>query len=280
MNRNSKRIVAFYGKIPHTAEINQIFDPKSGIKYKDALPAPSSSLIISSEFDNPDVESGSIAYHPVFGDIRMDSWWRFSTRKFMEDLRAADENPAISGHLIHVNSAGGEAFGLREAFRIIKSLKKPVVGLIDGMACSAGYYLLAGCDKIYASSLFSMVGCIGTMATFINDDKAMEKWGYEIHEYYSHLSSRKNKVFEDAASGEGEEYITRFLDPLAQAFIDDVVSSRGEISEEAKSGETFYATDAMSAGLIDGEASLEEVLDIINKMNNPTPSININDLQL
>ena len=281
MNKNSKRIIAFYGKVPSTAEINQIFDPKSGVKYKDALPAPSASALIDRyDFSDPDIEAGSIAYHPVFGDVRMDSYWRFSTRRFMEDLKAAEANPAIVAHLIHVNSPGGEAFGLKEAYDLVRSLKKPVVGLIDGMACSAGYYLVAGCDKIFASSIFSLVGCIGTMATFVNDDKALEKWGYSVNEYYSHLSPLKNKVFNDASEGEGEEYITRFLDPMAQQFIDDVKATRSKASEEALQGETFYATDALAAGLIDGESSLEETLEYIITLTTPTPSININDLQL
>lgn len=281
MTKTSKRIIAFYGKVPQTAQINQIFSPKSGIKYKDAVPAPASSALVTRySFRDPDIEQGSIAYHPVFGDIRMDSYWRFSTRQFMEDLKAAEENPAISAHLIHVNSPGGEAFGCREAFQLIRSLQKPVVGLIDSLACSAGYYLVAGCDKIFASSIFSEVGCIGAMAAFYNDDKMMEDWGYTVHEYYSHLSTRKNKVFNDANDGDGEEYITRFLDPMAQDFIDNVKEARGEVSQEALEGETFYAAEAMAAGLIDGEASMEEALEILDSLINPKPSININDLQL
>lgn len=281
MNKDSKKIVAFYGKMPQTAEVNQIFSPKSGTRYKDAIPAPSfSSLVTRYRFLDDDIEDGSIAYHPVFGDIRMDSYWRFSTRRFMADLKDAESNPAIVAHLIHVNSAGGEAFGCREAFQLIRSLKKPVIGLIDSLACSAGYYLVAGCNKVYASSIFSEIGCIGTMATFYNDDKMMEDWGYKVHEYYSHLSTRKNKVFNDANDGDGEEYITRFLDPMAQDFIDNVKAARGEISEEAQQGETFYAAEAMAAGLIDGEASMEEVLDELKTLTNPNPSININDLQL
>lgn len=281
MNKIQNPIIAFYGKAPIHAEINQIFSPKSGIKYKDAVPAPSSTILVNRySFDSEDIEPGSIAYHPVFGDIRMDSYWRFSTRQFMKDLKNAEDNPAIAAHLIHVNSPGGEAFGCREAFQLIRSLKKPVVGLIDSLACSAGYYLIAGCDKIFASSIFSEVGCIGTMAFFYNDDKMMEDWGYTVHEYYSHLSTRKNKVFNEAYNGEGEEYITRFLDPMAQDFIDNVKAARGEVSQEALKGETFYAPEAQAAGLIDGEASLDEVLEHIDSLINPKPSININDLQL
>lgn len=278
---HKKHILAFYGRVPVTSDINQIFLPKNGVKYKDAVPKPTASSLVHSGFDDPDLESNSIAYHPVFGDIRMDSWWRFSTRQFMKDLKEAEANPAVVAHLIHVNSPGGEAFGLKEAYDLIRSLQKPVIGLVDGMACSAGYYILAGCDRIFASSIFSEIGCIGTMATFYNDDKLLEDWGYTVHEYYSHHSPLKNKVFIDAANGEGEEYVTRFLDPMAAQFIEDVKGARGEVAENALQGETFYTAEAMAAGLIDGENSLEETVEYIQKLiNNPIPSININDLDL
>ena len=274
-----KPIIAFYGRIPNTAEVNQLFLPQDGVKYKDAVPMPASSSLVSSDFSNPDIAIDSIAYHPVFGDIRMDSWWRFSTRQFMQDLETAEANPSIIAHLIHVNSPGGEAFGLKECYNLIRSLQKPVIGLIDGIACSAGYYILAGCDKVFASSIFSMVGCIGSMATFYNDDKMMENWGYEVYEYYSHHSPLKNKVFNDAVDGDGEDYVTRFLDPLAQTFIDDVVTARGEVSKDALNGETYFAPEAQAAGLIDGNSNLEDTIQYIRQLVNQ-PTININDLDL
>lgn len=281
MTQKKKQIVAFYGKIPQTAEINQIFSPKSGVKYKDAIPAPVSSVLINRyDFTDDTIEAGSIAYHPVFGDIRYDSWWRFSTRRFMKDLDTAEANPNIAAHLIHIDSPGGEAFGMHEAYEKIRSLKKPVIALVESMACSAGYYLASACDKIFACSMFSAIGCIGIMATFYNDDKQMEDWGYVVHEYYSTLSPLKNKMFNDAEDGDGDEYIRRWLDPMAQTFIDDVKAARGELTEEALQGETYYATEALPIGLIDGEYSMEETVEYIQKLIKPSSSININELAL
>ena len=72
----------------------------------------------------------------------------------------------------------------------------------------------------------------------------------------------------------------RFLDPYAFQFIDDIRSARKKISEEALQGETYYAADAMPAGLIDGEASLEEVVGMITEAAKPkqstAPAIDIN----
>lgn len=128
---HKKQIIAFYGKVPRTAEVNQLFHPKNGVKYKEAVPMPAASSLVQFNFKSQDLEENSIAYHPVFGDIRMDSWWRFSTRSFMQDLKDAEANPAIVAHLIHVNSPGGEAFGMKECYDLIRSLEKPVIGLVD-----------------------------------------------------------------------------------------------------------------------------------------------------
>ena len=101
-----------------------------------------------------------------------------------------------------------------------------------------------------------------------------------IHEYYSTLSPLKNKMFNDAEDGNGDEYIRHWLDPMAQTFIDDVKAARGELTEEALQGETYYATEALPIGLIDGEYSMEETVEYIQKLIKPSSSININELEL
>lgn len=233
--------------------------------YSENTRNPGIDALVASDFEDAGISPGSIAYHPVFGNIYYRSRRAFSMAGFMDDLKKAEENPSIAAHLVHVASLGGEAFGCHEAFEIIRGLKKPCYGLIDTVAASAGYYLLAGCKKIYASSMFSQVGCIGTMAVLYDDAELWKMCGYERHEYNSNYSPFKNKVFDDAAKGDGDEFVKRFLDPLALQFVDDVRSARPGISEAALQGETYYAADALSEGLIDGEDTLEGLVDSIKE---------------
>ena len=118
------------------------------------------------------------------------------------------------------------------------------------------------------------------MSVMVDDTEMLKKWGLEEHEYYSNYSPLKNKVFNDARNGNGEEFVKRFLDPYAFQFINDIRSARKKISEEALQGETYYAADAMPAGMIDGEASLEEVVGMITEAAKPkqntAPAIDIN----
>lgn len=235
-----------------------------------------------------ELPENSVAFHPIYGSVIYDyQYWRFSTKQFIEDLAAAEANPNIIAHLIHVDSNGGEAFGCHEAFEAVKNLTKPCIAVVDSMAASAGYYLCCAADKVYAGSMFSEIGCIGTMCVMYNDEEYMKKHGLEELEYYSNYSPLKNKVFKDALSGQGEEYVKRFLDPLAYQFISDVRSVRTGVTEEgeAAKGEIFYAGNAMAEGLIDGEMPLAEALkELVGMVPKPAPtngpSIDINSINL
>lgn len=129
--------ILFLATVPQHAEASHLVlvtdDEKKAYKECVAVP-PDTELCYPSEFSDADIPDGSIAYHPVFGSISYKSWWRFSTKQFIADIKAADENPAISAHLIHIDSCGGEAFGLHEAFLAVKALKKPVYALVESVA--------------------------------------------------------------------------------------------------------------------------------------------------
>lgn len=268
--------------MPVPSDSFQMVPADSRKPYREHFAMAEGSPLVAFDYDSPDLQDGSIAYHPVFGPVRYRSAWRFSTERFMQDLQAAEANPAIIAHIIHVDSVGGEAFGCHEAFEAVKALKKPCYGVIDTVAASAGYYLVAAADRIYTSSIFSEVGCIGTMAVMYDDSEMLKQWGLKEYEYYSTYSPLKNKVFNDAKDGNGEEFVKKWLDPMARQFIDDVKSVRTGISQRAQEGEAYYTADAMAAGLIDGENTLEEVVVLIQKKYGPKPAaqetIDINQL--
>ena len=232
---------------------------------------------LSDEFDIP---AGSIAYHPVFGEIRFHySWYYASTRALMEDLKAAEDNPNISAHLIHIDSVGGEAYGCHEVFNVIKDLTKPCFAVVESMAGSAGYYIAAACDKIYAASPLSFVGCIGSMSILFNDEEWLKKMGYEKIELYSNYSPLKNKVVNDALDGKTEEFVTKVIDPLALQFLADVTSVRPiPEDDDARKGEIYYAQDAMPHGLIDGIKGLDDALEELATAATPRQDLGLNNI--
>lgn len=78
---------------------------------------------ITTDFSSNELASSSIAYHRIFGFITSSSRYYFSSKQFEKDLLAAEANPAISCHLFHINSGGGEAWYIDRLSETISSLK-------------------------------------------------------------------------------------------------------------------------------------------------------------
>ncbi len=274
---NPKFRIVSIADVPVTAEL--MTKLPEGTAYQEALADMSCpGLAFPSDIDIPD---GSIALHPIFGIVTWASRWYFSTEKFIANLKAAEENPAIIAHLIRIDSPGGEAFGCHEAFVAVKQLKKPCIAIIDSICASGAYWIACAADKIYASSMFSEIGSIGAMGIIRSERKWMEKQGFEEIVCYSKHSDLKNKFGRDVLDGHPEEYISRMLDPLAEQFIADVRSTRKiQDGSEALRGQIFYAANAQSENLIDGEMSVCDAISIIISKAEADKDININNLNI
>ena len=257
---------------------------KEGRKYSDAFASTRAAAQALVYPRDTDIEEGSIAYHPIFGTVYYSSWWRFSTEDFVEDLKAAEANPSIGAHLLHIDSPGGEVFWLHEAFEAVKALTKPCIALIDSCCASAAYWLACAADKVYASSVFSTVGSIGVMSSFYDDREALKKYGIKEIELYSSYSDLKNKIYNDVLDGKIEEFIKTRLDPLAELFISDVKSVRTIADDsEALRGKIYYATNAFPEGLIDGKSTFDEVIAELQSLmpsQADEPTIDINQLKI
>lgn len=220
---------------------------------------------VTMDYTSAEVPDGSIAYHRIAGTITFDSRWYFSTRRFEQDLLAAEQNPAIIAHLLHINSGGGEAYYLDRLSETMRSLTKPVVVLIEQYCASAAYYIGCHSSHIYALTANDTIGCVGTMVHVENWDGFYEKNGIRQFVIKSSLSPLKNKMYDDVMDGKPKEYIERVLDPLAAQFIAEVRSSRKALSglsddDRLLQGDTFQTAQAIERGIIDGTMTLSEAL--------------------
>jgi ClpP class serine protease len=228
---------------------------------------------LTSEFDDMQIPDNSIALHMIHGTIfaDYDPWdFYFSTKKFVDDIRTADANPKIIGHLLHVNSGGGDAWYLDVAAEAVKNLTKPAIGLVESVAASAGLYLIINSNKIYATTGFDILGSIGTMTSFLDIIPYYEKLGAKFIEEYADQSKRKNKKYNDLRKGKPDQFRKEVLNPLAEEFINTVKNARPDIPDNDRGvfeGETFFTEDATSLGLIDGRKTLEDVLSEIYNLS-------------
>ncbi len=229
--------------------------------------AEESNIPLTVDYTDANLESEAIAYYRIKGMIMGESTWWFSTKQFNEDLKAAEANPMIMCHFLHVNSGGGDTWYLDVAWKTMMDLKKPTIALIERVGASAALYLCCPSKTIYAATQNETLGSIGCMVSFLDFIPYYESLGVKKIEEYATKSDLKNKKFNDLLKG--GKYATRFieeeLDPLQQQFEAAVRQARpkaGALEEKHPlfRGETYATQGASDLGLIDGQKSLSEAL--------------------
>jgi ClpP class serine protease len=223
------------------------------------------SVQLTDEYNSPSLDDGTIAYHRVFGVVTANSYWYFSSKQLEQDIIAAESNPQISAHLLHINSPGGEAWYMDRLSETLRSAKKPIIAIYEEYCASAAYYIGCHGQKLYATTNHDFVGCIGTMCSFWNFEPYFEKLGLKKIVAKATNSSRKNKIFEDLKDGKSEDYIKNVLDPMNEQFLAEVKSQRSELAEldddaPVLQGESLYTAPAEEVGLIDGKRTLLEAI--------------------
>ncbi|MDR3119663.1 MAG: S49 family peptidase [Mediterranea sp.] len=220
---------------------------------------------LTDDFSSDQLPEYSIAYHRIWGFITAASSWYFSSKQFEQDLLAAEANPAIACHFLHVNTPGGEAWYLDRLSETMRSLQKPVYVLVERCCASAGYYIACHSSHIYALTLNDQIGCIGSMVDFYEFSGYFEKLGIRHIIARADQSDLKNKKYNDLRSGKPEQYITDCLNPLTGQFISEVRQNRDLLAglpedDPVLRGETFDTLHFVSNGLIDGQASFIQAI--------------------
>lgn len=174
-------------------------------------------------------------------------------------MRAADDDRVI-GFIVNVNSPGGSSFAkydYESAIDYARSKGKPVIGHIDGMACSAGYALMALCDEIYYTNPHDVVGCIGTMCAMytLKDGDVNTTTQERYAEIYADGSPYKNKDYRDAAEG-NYDAMKKELNKSCVDFQSMVKARRPNVTEEQLQGYTYEAGE-VEGSLVDAQGSFD-----------------------
>lgn len=215
------------------------------------------------ELDAPPPKS--VAVHSITGVItKFDQYCAPpGMETLMRQMRRAEGRENIIGHVLSIDSGGGEATNIETVARMIRQeLKKPVVAHFNGYACSAAYYIAAAADEIYASEPTDIAGSIGVMITFADFRKFWEEKGVKIHEVYAEESKLKNEDIREALEENYDKLKTGLLNPYAQQFIKTVKEFRPQLqAEEAYQGRVYTAPDAHAIGMIDGQMTFEQAVE-------------------
>jgi len=162
-----------------------------------------------------------------------------------EAIKEAREDENVKAIVLRVNSPGGSALASDVIGREVQMAKKvkTVVASYGDVAASGGYYISAGCDKIFAEPT-TITGSIGVFGLLMNTQKFFSQ---EIGITFDRVYSSKNQY---ADLGDPNKPMTDFEAQTIQKGVNKVY---GEFVEVVKTGRHFpdsVAVDSIAQGRV------------------------------
>jgi protease IV len=214
--------------------------------------------------DMSKIPNDSIAMVGIYGPItKYGDMCAYGAVDHVLTMNRLANSPNIKGVIIDMDSPGGEVSGTAMLADAIKALDKvkPVIGFIDdGIAASAGKWIISACREVYTSQKTDQVGSVGVYCTVADWYSYFESEGLKVRDVYAPQSTDKNQDYMEAIKG-NEDPLKAELKVLADEFIATIKKNRGAklTSDEWTTGKMFYSKDAIRIGLIDGMKSFDQV---------------------
>lgn len=217
---------------------------------------------------NPMMIKDGVAYIPIQGIIcstKIDCGEEeeICYIELIEDLiNQAVANKEVKSIVFVVNSPGGYSMGVDRLANLIRSTNydKKCFGYVTGQCCSAAYYLLAGCEGIYACE-DSEIGSIGVYSVFYEVSAAYEAMGIKINI----LQDGKYKIAGNSMcpmNDAEKEYLQSSINKTGTKFREFIKMNR-LIDDNAMQGQVYDTEDAIKANFIDG---VIEDIECINQL--------------
>jgi ClpP class serine protease len=196
--------------------------------------------------------------------------WASSYQQIERDFKAAIGNSQVKGVLFYFDTPGGSAIGCKRVSDIIFEARgsKPIRAFTQKMCGSAGFYMMAACDRSEATA-DALVGSIGTIYTHLEMSKLLKDIGYSAEVITNSGSPKKGhgNMYEPLSDA-ARKTLQQYVESYGQPFINDVARYRGISAEKVSAnygqGDAIRADVAVNQGIIDGivggfEESLEAI---------------------
>lgn len=219
--------------------------------------------------------NGPVGVISIHGPMSNDQRWYDEFIKvasypaIREAVVHAAEDPAIKHIMLDINSGGGTVNGVADVASLIRHVNdkvKPVTAFTDGAMMSAAYWLGSSAGKVYASKVAG-VGSIGVIATHQEFSKMMEDIGIKA----TVIRSGKYKALANSMeplTDAAKTQIQDSLDVIYGVFVQHVSAMRDVSYNVADSkmaqGREFWGDAALSAGLVDGITTYDELFNKIS----------------
>jgi len=179
-------------------------------------------------------------------------------------MQFAAEDSSTSGIVMRMDTPGGTVTGVPELAMLIKEIgmEKPIVALVEGMACSAGYWIASQAHGIVTSSS-SVVGSVGVYMALLDTSKAMEQQGAKMEVIkagkYKGIGIEGTSLTDDQRA-----LLQSEVEQIHGMFKGAVQQGRGNISDDLMQGQDFMGADAVKLGLADTLGNMDEAIALVH----------------
>ena len=184
-----------------------------------------------------------------------------SYQMLSEQVRGALADSRVKSIVQYVDSPGGSVFGMYEYAALLfeASKVKPVVTVSDGSVASAAYLAASATNAIFLTGPAVNAGSIGIYARM-----AMEPANPGVMEF-TRGKYKRAALNGSAPSAEFMAYFEGQLDYQYTTFVDHVADYRGttaqDVLDKMAEGRVFIGQQAIDTGLVDGIASLDDIVE-------------------
>ena len=181
--------------------------------------------------------------------------------KIISDIRRDDQVKAV---VLRVNSPGGSVFASEKIRTELELLgkEKTLVASYGDYAASGGYWISAGCDKIYSNAT-TLTGSIGVFSMIPDLSKVIKD---KIHVGVTTINSNKHSdMYSLMRPLDAKEiaYMQASVEDIYEKFTGIVAEARDMDVDEVDAiaqGRVWTGSDALGIGLVDEIGTLEDAI--------------------
>lgn len=205
--------------------------------------------------------AASIQIIPVYGVIvpRATLFTKMSGGTALTDLKdsieAAVNDPQIDGILLDFDTPGGSTDFVMETAAVIRQARqsKPVWGIANATAASAGYWLLSQCSEVIVTPS-GQVGSIGVFAAHEDISQQLEQDGVKVTLVRAGKYKADTNPFEPL-SDEAKAALQERVQEMYGSFVRDVARGRGVSVDAVRDGfgegRVVTARNALAEKMVD-----------------------------
>lgn len=191
-------------------------------------------------------------------------WGEICTLEVRRSIEAAESDPDIDAIVMRLDTPGGSVDGLAELGDAVYSAaqSKRIIAQVDGMCCSAGYYVASQADEI-RSGRMDTIGSIGTRMMLYDFSKMFEEFGIRPVPIdtgpFKSLGARGMPITDEQV-----KFLQEYVDAFFADFLQMIGRGRpglaGERIKGIADGRFWDALTAIDLGLVDHLGTLDDTL--------------------